>query len=276
LHAWSPRAARPFVAFNGAAVTESLAESELFGHEKGAFTGATATKVGLLEAADGGTVFLDEVGELPETIQAKLLRALETKRIMRVGSTKELALDVRVVAATHRDLEADVRSGRFRGDLFFRLGGAKVTLPPLRSRPRELVLLAREFLDAARATAKAMPMTFSAAAMEALARYPWPGNVRELKNEMEYVGATAEGDVVQPWHLSERLVGPAEAMVRGAASSAKPGRRRLADEVRDLERRRMAEALEEAGGVQKKAAELIGMPLRTFSMKSKQYGLRGS
>ncbi|HEY5922799.1 MAG TPA: sigma 54-interacting transcriptional regulator [Kofleriaceae bacterium] len=268
LHVWSRRAKGPFVAFNAAALQESLAESELFGHEKGAFTGATSAKAGLLESAIGGTIFLDEVGDLSPAVQAKLLRALDAKRIMRVGSVTEIAIDVRVVAATHKDLEAAVRDNTFRQDLYFRLGGAKVTLPPLRNRPRELVLLAREFLDDARQAAKAPPLAFSAAAMEALARHPWPGNVRELKNEMEYVAATIDADVVQPWHLSERITG-----IAAEPTSAPKTSRRVADELRALERRRMAEALEASGGVQKKAAELIGMPLRTFRMKSKQYGL---
>jgi two-component system, NtrC family, response regulator AtoC len=267
LHAWSARAERRFVAFNAAALQETLAESELFGHERGAFTGATSTKVGLLEAASGGTVFLDEVGDLPAAIQAKLLRALEAKRVMRVGSTSEIAIDVRVVAATHKDLDVEVRAGRFRQDLFYRLGGAKVMLPALRERPRELVLLARELLDDARRAAGAEPVAFSVAAMDVLVRHPWPGNVRELKNEMAYVAATIEGNVVEPWHLAERIT--------GTSVGAKPpaGVRRVADELRELERRRMAEALDASAGVQKRAAERIGMPLRTFRMKFKQYGL---
>jgi two-component system, NtrC family, response regulator AtoC len=273
LHAWSRRASRPFIAMNCAALQESLAESELFGHERGAFSGAIATRVGHLEAASGGTLFFDEIGELPLGIQAKLLRALETRTIVRVGSTRELPIDLRLVAATNRDLEAEVAAGRFRRDLYFRLGAARVTLPPLRDRARELALLARGFLDEARAAAGRPPLTLSAGAMAALARHPWPGNVRELRNEMGYLAATVDDHVVEPWHLGERLAPPGAAAP--PPSSPVAPFRPLAVELRELECRRMAEALAAAGGVQKRAAELIRMPLRTFRMKAKQYGLDG-
>src|SRR5262249_54850521 len=154
----------------------SLAESELFGHERGAFTGAISQKLGLLQAAHGGTVFLDEIGELPLVIQAKLLRALESQRVIRVGGVRELPIDVRIVDATNRDLPSEVDAGRFRRDLLYRIGGAVVTLPPLRDRPRELALLARRFLDDARAAAGLPSVGVSAAAMDALARHDWPGN----------------------------------------------------------------------------------------------------
>src|SRR6185436_1088520 len=149
LHHWSRRAPRPFVAINCASLPETLVESELFGYEKGAFTHAVSTKIGHLEAARGGTVFFDEIGELPLAAQAKLLRALESRRILRIGGRKEIAIDLRVVAATNRKLEAEVKDGRFREDLFFRIGGAKVVIPPLRERPRELALLARYFIERA-------------------------------------------------------------------------------------------------------------------------------
>jgi two-component system, NtrC family, response regulator AtoC len=278
LHAWSRRAGKPLVALNCAALQESLAESELFGHERGAFSGAVATKIGQFEAADGGTLFLDEIGELPPHVQGKLLRALDTKRIMRIGGTQERAIDVRFVAATNRDLEREAAEGRFRQDLYYRLRGAKLALPPLRDRPREITVLARSFLDAACAARDRPAMTFSAAAMDALVRHAWPGNVRELKNEMDYVAATADGGVVEPWHLTEAIVAvPERAEPAAAAEPAPPARtlRPLADEIRALERQRMAEALAAAGGVQKRAAELIAMPLRTFRMKAKQHGLDG-
>jgi len=277
LHAWSRRAEKPLVALNCAALQESLAESELFGHERGAFSGAVATKIGQFEAADGGTVFLDEIGELPPHVQGKLLRTLDTKRIMRIGSTQERTIDVRFVAATNRDLEREVAAGRFRSDLYYRLRGAKVALPPLRERPREIAVLARSFLDEACNTHDRPAMTFSAAAMDALARHGWPGNVRELKNEMQCVAATVDGVIVAPWHLSETIVAVPDRSARVASESAAPVRARtmrpLADEIRELERRRMCEALAAAGGVQKRAAKLIAMPLRTFRMKAKQHGL---
>jgi two-component system, NtrC family, response regulator AtoC len=272
VHLWSSRMKGPFVAINCASLPETLIESELFGYEKGAFSGAAGAKPGRMEAASGGTVFFDEVGELPLSAQAKLLRALETRRATRLGAVKEYALDVRIVAATHRDLPSEVKAGRFREDLYFRLSGARVMLPPLRDRPRELALLARLFLERA-STGRPAP-ALSAPTLAALARHRWPGNVRELKNEMEYVAATASDDVVEPWHLSERL---AATPLAGAPSIDQPAARMVArpvaDELRELERRRMVEALAAAGGVQKRAAELIGMPVRTFTMKYKQYGL---
>jgi DNA-binding NtrC family response regulator len=277
LHQWSPRAAGPFVAINCASLPEALIESELFGYERGAFTNAVATKIGHLETAIGGTVFFDEIGELPLAAQAKLLRALESRRILRIGGRKELAIDVRVVAATNRKLEVEVKDGRFREDLFFRLGGAKVVLPPLRERPRELALLARYFVERACAATDRLAPELSPATLAVLARHRWSGNVRELKNEMEYVAATATELVVEPWHLSERVAATTEGpTIVPRAQRSVDGDTRfrpIHDELRDLECRRMREALAAAGGVQKRAAELIGMPLRTFTMKYKQYGL---
>ncbi|SEM24784.1 DNA-binding transcriptional response regulator, NtrC family, contains REC, AAA-type ATPase, and a Fis-type DNA-binding domains [Stigmatella aurantiaca] len=291
LHHWSRRTAKPFVAINCATIAESLAESELFGHEKGAFTGASAPKLGLLETAQGGTVFLDEVGELPLASQAKLLRALETRRILRVGGTQEREIDIRIVAATHRHLEKEVEAGRFRKDLFFRLGAASVVLPPLRDRPAEVGVLARRFLAEAWGAQARPPPALSAACLEALSRYDWPGNVRELKNAMGYVAATVAEETVEPAHLPERILAALQAPARpgvapavppspvsgpaeGSAPSA-PGPRfaPLAEELRTLERERMAEALRATGGVKVRAAELLGMPLRTFTLKCKQYGL---
>jgi transcriptional regulator with GAF, ATPase, and Fis domain len=257
---------------------ETLLEGELFGHEKGAFSGAAAAKPGLLETASEGTVFLDEVGELPLAIQAKLLRALESKRIIRLGGVAEIALDIRIVAATNRDLEEQVKVGRFRQDLYFRLSAATVILPPLRERPREVGLLARSLLAEACAAGGRGPMDLAPATTRALARYAWPGNVRELRNVMQYLAVTVLADVVEPWHLPERMAdAPAapEPPPRDAAppSAADPGFRPLADELRDLERTRIVEALDAAGGVKTRAAELIGMPLRTFALKMKQHGI---
>jgi DNA-binding NtrC family response regulator len=271
VHLWSPRKRGPFVAINCASLPETLVESELFGYEKGAFSGATAAKPGRFEAAAGGTLFFDEVGELSPAVQAKLLRALETRRITRLGGLKDIDLDVRIVAATNRDLAAEVKAGRFREDLYFRLSAARVVLPPLRDRPRELALLARHFLEHACAGRPAP--TLSTATLAALARHRWAGNVRELKNEMEFVAATVTEAVVEPWHLSERLTAVAVPPSPDSAPPAAAPQRPIADELREIERRRMVEALAACGGVQKRAAELIGMPIRTFTMKYKQYGL---
>ncbi|WP_205522561.1 sigma 54-interacting transcriptional regulator [Myxococcus eversor] len=279
VHHWSRRTSGPFVPVNCAALPEGLVESELFGHERGAFTGATTARAGLLESAQGGTVFLDEVGELPASAQAKLLRALEVRRITRVGDTKERTIDIRVVAATHRDLEAEVSAGRFRQDLYFRLGAATVLLPPLRERPREVPMLARDFLERACVALGRGGLELASGTLHALSRHSWPGNVRELRNLMDYVAAAVTGDVVEPHHLPARMAGGRTvAQVEPVASepehAAQRPRQSLAQEIRELERRRMQEALEAAEGVQTRAAALIGMPIRTFSFKLKQLGLQ--
>jgi DNA-binding NtrC family response regulator len=285
VHHWSPRAAGPFIAVNCAALPEGLVESELFGHERGAFTGATSARAGLLESAQGGTVFLDEVGELPASAQAKLLRALEVRRITRVGEVRERPIDLRIVAATHRDLEAEVAAGRFREDLYFRLGAATVLLPPLRERPREVPMLARDFLARACEALGRSRLELAAGTLHALARHGWPGNVRELRNLMDYAAAAVTGDVVEPHHLPARMLpGRKAAAAQPAPEQAPPApptagpaprpRVPLAQEIRELERRRMQEALDEAEGVQTRAAALIGMPIRTFSFKLKQLGLQ--
>ena len=276
VHHGSPRKSGPFVTLNCAAIPETLVESELFGHEKGAFTGAVAAKPGKLESADGGTLFLDEIGELPPSVQAKLLRALEQKRVTRVGDVRERRVDLRIVAATNRNLDNEVKAGRFRQDLFFRLGAATVVLPPLRDRPREIPILARRFLAEASARAGREAPVLGAATLQRLSAWSWPGNVRELRNVIEYVVATLRDEVVvEPWHLTDKIAGVEEVDEASVAADA-PQQRRfrpVADELHELERTRMIEALDSAGGVQRRAAELIGMPLRTFVMKLKQYGL---
>jgi DNA-binding NtrC family response regulator len=284
VHETSRRAKGPFVAVNCASITESLAESELFGHERGAFSGALTSKKGLFEAADGGTLFLDEVGELSSPMQARLLRALETKCVLRVGSTQEQKVDVRVVAATHRALADLVKTGGFRQDLVFRLAGATITLPPLRDRPRDIAVLARAFLADACARSRRRAMTISAPGMQALTVHPWPGNVRELKNTMDYVAATAEEAVLCPWHLplvtsplaSGSPAQPASDLEAAAEPRKEPAPqfRPIGEEIRELEMERMKQALDAAGNNQTRAAAFIGMPLRTFVTKLRVYGLR--
>jgi two-component system, NtrC family, response regulator AtoC len=266
LHAWSPRAKASFVAINCAALPEQLAESELFGHDKGAFSGAIATKLGLLEAARGGTVLLDEVGDMTLATQAKLLRALETKKITRLGSVEERAIDIRLVAATHRDLEADVESGRFRRDLYYRLGGGTLVLPPLRDRPLELVQLAESFLAAACAALGRPSIALSSDAILELVGYAWPGNVRELKHVMDYLAAVEPGRILTATHVAGRLGATPASAAKPAAAPAV-----LRDEVEELERRRITNALEAHDGHQSNAAAAIGMPLRTFVAKLKRY-----
>jgi DNA-binding NtrC family response regulator len=209
-------------------------------------------------------------------VQAKLLRVLESKRSSRLGEVREREIDARLVAATHRTLADEVKAGRFRQDLFFRLSAAKLWLPPLRDRPRELSILAHHFLGAATARV-GRAMEISDEAMRALAAYPWPGNVRELKNFMDFAAAAVPDAVLQPWHLTAGLGGArlADGAVEppppapGAAATFRP----IEEEVRDLERTRMEQALARANGNQTQAARLIGMPLRTFQAKVKQFGL---
>jgi DNA-binding NtrC family response regulator len=283
LHAWSLRKAGPFVVINCAALPEALVEGELFGHERGG-PGLGAVKPGLLEGADGGTVLLDEIGELSAGAQAKLLRVLELRRITRVGAVAERPLDVRVVASTNRPLEADVSSGRFRRDLFFRLGAAAIFLPPLRDRPLDLPVLARFFLDEARDRLGRARLGLAPEALDRLTRHAWPGNVRELRNAMEYVAAIAQRRVVEADELPAQIAESAPGWPRAAAPASgsrgegahdapRPRAKSLYDEIRDLERTRMIEALDESGGVRVRAAALIGMPLRTFVTKLKEYNL---
>jgi two-component system response regulator AtoC len=287
VHHLSPRRARPLVSVNCAALPETLAESMLFGHERGAFSGAVTAQPGYFEAAAGGTLFLDEIGELPLTVQAKLLRALDGHPITRVGGTQARSFDVRVVAATNRDLRAQVAAGQFREDLFFRLCGVVVRIPPLRERPRELPVLARELLVASCVREQRPVPELSGATLALLANHPWPGNVRELRHVMDFVATTVDGDEVQPWHLPPSLAGldepaasapaperrtaPASSMT--AELSAPRQFRPIADELRELERRRMRQALAAAGGNQTRAAELLRMPRRTFVAKMREYGL---
>jgi two-component system, NtrC family, response regulator AtoC len=278
VHHWSRRASKPMITINCATIPETLVESELFGHEPGAFSDARTAKPGLLERASGGTVFLDEVGELPEKAQAKLLRALEAKRIMRLGDVREREVDLRIVAASNRDLEALCREGRFREDLLFRLGGAAVHLPPLRDRPREVTILARRFLGDACVRAGRAPVGLSDDVLERLSTYPWPGNVRELKSAMEYAAATLDGPEVTLWDLPERMRVARESSPEPREEAPPPrkppsSRASLAEEMRQLERARLVEALDAAGGVQRHAAALIGMPLRTLVYKLRQHGL---
>jgi len=272
IHAHSPRAKGPFMGINCAALAESLLESELFGSEKGAFTGALA-RVGLFEAANGGTVFLDEVGELPLGTQAKLLRALEERAVMRLGSTRARAIDVRFVAATNRDVEADSRQGRMRPDLYFRLNGVALVIPPLRERPLEIDVLATAFLSSAcRDLERCSPLVFSSAAMDLLRRHAWPGNVRELRNAVERAAVMCTDAVILPEHLPPSLLAKTQA-VRVVTPSPVPAQANLQAEIKALERSRIVEALDRCQGNQSEAARQLGMPRRTLVSRLKELGL---
>jgi two-component system, NtrC family, response regulator AtoC len=255
IHRLGPRAKGPLVRLNCASLPEALVESELFGHEKGAFTGAVASKQGFFEAATGGTLFLDEVGELPPATQAKLLRALEQRRILRVGGTKEIAVDARLVCATNRDLEEEVARGRFRQDLFFRISAFVIPVPPLRDRRMEIVPLATRFVRELSADFGDAVATISPAALEALRTYDWPGNVRELRNVIERALVLSGGEPIEPHHLPDRIcedLAPTPTPRLGRAFSV---RQRVAEVERDA----VVSALDSTGGNQSQAARKLGI-----------------
>ncbi|MEZ4252514.1 MAG: sigma 54-interacting transcriptional regulator, partial [Polyangiales bacterium] len=261
----------PFRAVNCAALPSTLLESTLFGHEKGAFTGATERAAGLFEQADGGTVFLDEIGELPLPAQAALLRVLETKRLVRVGGTKELEVDVRVVAATHRDLEGMVDSGTFRADLLYRLDALTLEVPPLRERVEDVAPLARSFLARARTQWDTTVVDFDDDALDALCAHDWPGNVRQLKNVVERAAAMAMGSLVTLQDLPPELVRAARAESERVAPVAPS--RSLAERVEAFERQILGEVLGQTGGNQSEAARVLRIPRRTLAHKAKRLGL---
>jgi transcriptional regulator with GAF, ATPase, and Fis domain len=252
IHRNSPRAGRPFIAINCAALTETLLEDELFGHERGAFTGAVALKKGKFEVADGGTLFLDEIGAAAPALQAKLLRVLQDRTFERVGGTRPLHVDVRVIAATNHDLDAAVRAGGFRQDLYFRLNVIPITMPPLRERREDIPLLAAYFVEKFSQRVKRKVTGISEKARALLARYDWPGNVRELENAMERAVVLGASDVILPEDLPEPVL---ESAAAAAPSSEAPGSYQEA--VVEAKRRVVRNALDRAGGVYTEAAKLL-------------------
>jgi len=279
LHALSPRADGPFVAINCAAIPETLLETELFGHEKGAFTGAANRKPGKFELAHRGTLFLDEIGDLPLALQAKILRALEEKRFERVGGTVPLQVDVRVVAATNRNLKAAVAARQYREDLYFRLSVFPIVIPPLRDRPNDIVTLARYFIERFCRDLNKRPLALSPAAEQELRSYGWPGNVRELQNCIERAAILTEGDTILPRHLNLSFrSAPAPTPAEDDSAWAKIDLSgTLADATRrvvaEVERRKIDQALREAAGNRGRAAEILQVSYKTFIAKLREHGL---
>jgi transcriptional regulator with GAF, ATPase, and Fis domain len=275
LHALSARADAPFVAINCAAIPENLLETELFGHEKGAFTGAVARKPGKFEIAHRGTLFLDEIGDLPLSLQAKILRALEEKRFERVGGTAPVQVDVRLVAATNRGMKAAVAARRFREDLYFRLSVFPITVPPLRERPGDIPLLARHFVDRFCRDLNKKPLVLSPQAVEELQSYYWPGNVRELQNCIERAVILAESETILPRHLNLSFVTPpaAEAppspweQIDLSGTLVEASRRVL----REAEKHKIEQVLREADNNKGRAAELLGITYKMFLTKLKEH-----
>ncbi len=268
IHYNSPRRDKPFVAVNCAAIPEALIESELFGHVKGAFSGATTTREGRFAVADGGTLFLDEIADMPLAVQAKVLRALQEQSFEPVGSSKSVSVDVRIIAATHKDLHQEIAAGAFRMDLYYRLAVFPFALPPLRDRPEDIPLLAEHFLAAAAREMGKRIRGLAPDALEALGRYRWPGNVRELQNCMERAAIVARGD----------LVGRADLLMFEAGSEpAAPALRLSGDldaEMARIEREFVLSALKDSGGVQVRAAEKLGITERSLWHRIKKLAIR--
>jgi DNA-binding NtrC family response regulator len=275
LHALSPRSDGPFVAINCAAIPENLLETELFGHEKGAFTGAVARKLGKFEVAHHGTLFLDEIGDLPLALQAKILRALEERRFERVGGTQSLHVDVRIVAATNKQLRAGVAAKQFREDLYFRLSVFPITIPPLRDRQEDIPILARHFAERFSRELKKKSAILAPSAIEELQKYHWPGNVRELQNCMERAVILSESDTIHGRHLNLSLHAP---MLPDAPSpwTTFDLSGTLADVTKraqmEVEKRKIEQAMKEGGGDKGRAADLLGLPFKQLLAKLKEYG----
>ncbi|NHZ48762.1 sigma-54-dependent transcriptional regulator [Nitratidesulfovibrio liaohensis] len=263
LHHLSPRKNQPFVTFNCGGFTEELISSELFGYEKGAFTGASASKVGLLEAASGGTVFLDEVGEMPLSMQVRLLHVLQERRILRVGGTKPVELDIRVIAATNRDLKAEVEKGTFREDLFFRLNVVSTTLPRLADRREDIPLLVRHFIDKYALAFRKSVHGIDEQALGALTGYSFPGNVRELENIIERAVALTDGQTIGLLDLPEDIRNLEFDTLEGDGLPT----------LAEVERRYVIRILEKTGYNKRLAAQVLGVPRTTLWRKLKEYGV---
>ncbi len=258
IHKSSDRADKPMVTLNVASVPKDLLEAELFGYEKGAFTGASKGREGFFELADGGTLFLDEIGEMDLSLQAKLLRAIETKRFYRLGGRREIESDVRIIAATNRDLKRLVEEGKFREDLYYRLNVVEINIPPLRERKEDILPLAYHFLKVFSRKYSKEVKDFSRRAKETLLSYPWPGNVRELRNVIERAVLFSEGQIVDESHVDCLLGKPSD---RGFKT------------IKELEKEYIIQVLRSVNFNKKKASEILGIPLRTFYRKLEYYGI---
>jgi len=281
IHYSSPRAQMPLVPVNCGAIPEDLLESELFGHEKGAFTGAIRTRLGRFEMAQGGTIFLDEIGDMSPMLQVKLLRVLQEHQFERIGSTKTIDVDIRVIAATHQDLEKRVEEGKFREDLYYRLNVVPINVPPLRRRRSDIALLCEHFLARLAAVGGEKPKRLHPQVLERLMRHSWPGNVRELENVLERMVILADGDTVVPEDLPAKLRGPSSA--GGPAGEGVLNTVEMPDdgldfkaEVDAFERRLILQALEHTGWVKNRAAALLKLNRTTLVEKIKKKGLTPS
>jgi len=274
IHKRSDRSDGPFLVVNCGALPEALMESELFGHEKGAFTGASTRHTGLFREANGGTLMLDEIGELPQSLQVKLLRALQERSVRPVGATQEFPIDVRVLAATNRDVEADVAAGKFRQDLYYRLNVIRLSLPPLRERREDIPLLAERFITRFAAEMGKDVAGFTTDALKALEQYTYPGNVRELENVIERAVALSGSRVIGLGDLPRELSGQAGAPT-AELLSLPPAGLELDEVLNEIERRFLLEALERAGGVRKQAAKLLGVTFRSLRYRLAKHGLGG-
>jgi two-component system response regulator AtoC len=268
IHHASPRADGPFVAVNCAALPDTLLESELFGHERGAFTGADRQKPGRFELATGGTLFLDEIGDLSAAVQVKLLRVLQEREYQRVGGTATLKADVRLIAATNRDLTAEMAAGRFRSDLFYRLSVFNVHLPPLRERGDDVLLLADHFIRTLGVQMGKGDLTLSRDACELLRRHPWPGNIRELQNAIERSLITSEGTLVTAAHLAIPSASQSVASQPHAVPPPLPG---PANSLQEIERRAILEALQRTHGHKSRVAGLLGLSRFQLYTRLKRY-----
>jgi len=289
LHMNSPRASKPFIAVNCGAIPHELLESELFGYEKGAFTGAVNTRIGRMELANQGTIFLDEIGDMPTSLQVKLLRVLAEREVDRIGSTKPTPIDIRVITATHRNLEESIKEGNFREDLFYRLNIIPINLPPLRERKTDIPLLAKHFLKQLNGTAESK--TINDEAMGFLVNYSWPGNIRELANFVERMTVLSIGSTITPRDLPEKVLGdtpkdkwqpleeeeegnPAQMLQQSLRQSFHVGIPEeginLKKTVEEFEKELLLEALEKTGWVKNKAANLLGLNRTTLVEKLKK------
>ncbi len=266
LHQSSPRGAGPFVAVNCGAIPGEILESELFGHERGAFTGAHQRRIGLIETADGGTLFLDEISELSPELQVKLLRVLEDRKVVRVGGNVQIPVDLRLLAATNRSLEEWVQEGRFRQDLYYRLKVVTLTIPPLRQRAEDIALLVQHFLAELNDRLERTVAGVQPAVLAALKRYPWPGNVRELRNLMETLVLFARGDEIELEDL------PAEYRSPVGAPAASPVTEWEPRPMAEIEKEAILRTLAHTNGHRARAAQLLGIGLRTLQRKLKEYG----